>query len=79
MKYAAVANMKREDVGQKYTTAQYKLEMKNVHSVSVNADTLDEAPFAYRSMDEIVETIGETVKIDRILRPVYNFKAGDRR
>lgn len=71
--------MKREDVGQKYTTAQYKMEMKNVHSMSVNADTLDEAPFAYRPMDEIVGAIGETVKIDKILRPVYNFKAGDRR
>lgn len=71
--------LKREDVGQKYTTAQYKMEMKNVHSMSVNADTLDEAPFAYRAVDEIAEVIGETVQIDKILKPVYNFKAGDRR
>lgn len=71
--------MKREDVCQKYTTAQYKMEMKDVHSISVNSQTLDEAPFAYRALDEIVEAIGETVKIEKILRPVYNFKAGDRR
>lgn len=71
--------IKREDVGQKYTTAQYKMEMKNVHSISVNARTLDEAPFAYRALDEIVEAIGETVKIEKILKPVYNFEAGDGR
>lgn len=71
--------MKREDVSQKYTTAQYKMEMKNVHSMSVNAQTLDEAPFAYRALNEIAEAIGETVKIEKILKPVYNFKASDGR
>lgn len=71
--------LKREDVGQKYTTAQYKMAMKSVHSISVNAATLDEAPFAYRPLDEIQEAISSTVKIDKILTPLYNFKAGDRR
>ena len=41
-------------------------------------DTLDEAPFAYRSLEEIQRTIEETVVIRKILKPVYNFKAGGR-
>ena len=40
------------------------------------ADTLDEAPFAYRRIEEIREVIGDTVEIKEILKPVYNYKAG---
>ena len=50
--------------------------MKGIYSSCVGADTLDEAPFAYRSMEEILGQIGDTVEITRILKPVYNFKAG---
>ncbi len=71
--------LKREDVGQRYTTAQYKAAMKGIHSISVNAGTLDEAPFAYRSLEEIERAVAPTVKIEKILTPLYNFKAGDRR
>ncbi|NBK79284.1 RNA-splicing ligase RtcB [bacterium D16-76] len=71
--------LKREDVRQKHTMSEYKMAMKGVHSMSISADTLDEAPFAYRSLEEIAGAVSETVKIDKIIRPVYNFKAGDRR
>lgn len=71
--------LKREDVGQRYTTAQYKAAMKGVHSISVNSGTLDEAPFAYRGLEEIERAVAPTVKIEKILTPLYNFKAGDRR
>ena len=52
--------------------------MKGIYSSCIGKDTLDEAPFAYRKMDEILKVIGGTVTIDRILRPVFNYKAGDR-
>ena len=42
----------------------------------IGKDTLDEAPFAYRGLQEITEVIGETVKIEKLIKPVYNFKAG---
>ena len=42
----------------------------------IGKDTLDEAPFAYRGLEEIAEAIKGTVTIDKIIRPVYNFKAG---
>ena len=68
--------MKREDVKTKYTLSEFKKAMKGIYSTSVSRETLDEAPFAYRGMEEITERIKETVEIDRILRPVYNYKAG---
>ena len=70
--------MKREDVKSRYTVSDFKKEMKGIYSSCVGADTLDEAPFAYRSITEIAEQIGDTVQITEILRPVYNYKAGVR-
>ena len=70
---------KREDVKNQYTVSEFKKEMKGIYSSCVGADTLDEAPFAYRSMTEIAEQIKNTVEITEILRPVYNFKAGSRK
>ena len=43
---------------------------------SIGKDTLDEAPFAYRPMNEILAVIQETATINQILKPVYNYKAG---
>ena len=68
--------MKREDVKNSYTVSTFKSEMKGIYSSCIGKDTLDEAPFAYRAMKDITDVIGETVTIDRIIRPVYNFKAG---
>ena len=68
--------MKREDVKNSFTVSTFKSEMKGIYSSCIGKDTLDEAPFAYRAMKDITDVIGETVTIDRIIRPVYNFKAG---
>ena len=68
--------LKREDVKANFTVSAFKKEMKGIYSNCINKDTLDESPFAYRGMDEILEVIGDTVTVDKIIRPVYNFKAG---
>lgn len=70
--------LKREDVKSRYTVSDFKKEMKGIYSSCVGADTLDEAPFAYRSISEIAERIRDTVRITEILKPVYNYKAGSR-
>lgn len=49
--------------------------MKDVYSTSVGQSTLDEAPFAYKPSQEIIEAIEETVEIEKIVKPVYNFKS----
>ncbi|MGL5594622.1 MAG: RtcB family protein [Cetobacterium sp.] len=48
--------------------------MKNVYSTCVNENTLDEAPMAYKPMQEIVDAISDTVEIIGIIKPIYNFK-----
>lgn len=71
--------LKREDVKNKHTVSEFKKTMKGVYSTSIGADTLDEAPFAYRGIDEIASKISDTVEITDILKPVYNFKAGSKK
>lgn len=51
--------------------------MNGIYTTSVGADTLDECPMAYKSMESIVENIGDTVDILKVIKPVYNFKAGE--
>ena len=50
--------------------------MEGIHSICISKGTLDESPFAYRNIDDIANVIGETVRIDKIIKPVYNYKAG---
>ena len=68
--------MKREDVKNRHTVSQFKAEMKGIYSSCIGKDTLDESPFAYRSMEDIREAIVDTVEIREIIRPIYNYKAG---
>ena len=52
--------------------------MSGIWTTSVSQETLDEAPMAYKPMQEIAEQIGETVEIQKRIVPVYNFKASDK-
>ena len=56
---------------------EYRETMKGVYTTSVNDSTLDEAPMAYKSLDDIIDVIRDSVDVVDILRPVYNFKASD--
>jgi len=55
----------------------YKKAMEGIYSTSVNKETLDESPFAYKNMDDITANIGPTAKILKIIKPVYNYKAAE--
>lgn len=55
----------------------FRQAMDGIYTTSVTADTVDEAPMVYKSMDEIVENIKDTVDILEIIKPVYNFKASE--
>lgn len=67
---------KRSEVKNYHTVSEFKKAMEGIHSICVNKDTLDESPFAYRAMGDIMEVISDTVTIDKVIKPVYNFKAG---
>ena len=51
--------------------------MEGVYTTSVSEETLDEAPMAYKSLEDIIDVIQETVDVIDIMKPIYNFKAAD--
>ena len=51
--------------------------MKGIYTTSVNASTLDEAPMAYKSLEDIIDVIRESVDVIEVMRPIYNFKASE--
>jgi RNA-splicing ligase RtcB len=53
----------------------YKKEMAGIYSTSVNEQTLDESPGAYKTIDSIIANIEPTAKILNVIKPIYNFKA----
>ncbi|WP_445002018.1 RtcB family protein [Exiguobacterium alkaliphilum] len=54
---------------------EFKRAMSGVWSTSVRPSTIDESPFVYKSMKEIVRYIEPAVTIDQVIKPLYNFKA----
>lgn len=66
---------RREDVKKSYTVSQFKAEMKGIYCSCIGKGKLDEAPFAYRGAEEIINRIADTVTVQKRLKPVYNFKA----
>lgn len=57
--------------------SEYKAEMSGIFSTSISHDTIDEAPMAYKSLDEIAANITPTAEIIEQIKPVYNFKAAE--
>ena len=56
---------------------EYRTVMEGIYTTSVNEKTLDEAPMAYKSLEDIIDVIRDSVDIIDIMKPVYNFKAFD--
>ncbi len=71
--------IKRTEVQNNYTVSSFRKDMKDVYSTSISAETLDEAPIAYRGIDEIMSVVSDTVDVKEVLKPVFNFKAGKER
>lgn len=56
----------------------FKHSMEGIFTTSVNESTLDESPMAYKPAEEIIELVKYTIDIVEVIRPIYNFKAGER-
>ena len=59
------------------TLSQFRESMEGIFSTTVNKSTIDEAPFAYKPMEEIVRNITDTAEIVKTIKPLYNFKAAE--
>ena len=68
--------MSRSDAKNSFTVSEFKKQMEGIYTTSVGRGTLDECPMAYKSIEDIVGNIAPTARIDKVIKPVYNFKAG---
>ena len=69
--------MSRRKAKETLSMEEYRHLMEGVYTTSVNESTLDEAPMAYKSLDDIIDVIRESVDVIDVLKPIYNFKASD--
>ncbi len=69
--------MSRSEAKERFTVSEFKKQMEGIYTTSVGRGTLDECPMAYKGMGDIVDNIGPTAEIRSIIKPIYNFKAGE--
>lgn len=67
--------MSRSEARAKLSLEDYKDTMADIYTTSVCSETIDEAPMAYKPIQEIIDNIKDTVDILEIVKPIYNFKA----
>ncbi|MGI6730799.1 MAG: RtcB family protein [Anaerovoracaceae bacterium] len=70
--------MSRSQAFNTFTLSEFKKQMKDVYTTSVNSETLDECPMAYKDMNDIIDKIGPTADVIKIIKPIYNFKAAEK-
>ena len=67
--------MSRSKAKEQISLEDYQETMTGIYTSSIGESTLDEAPFAYKEAQEIIDNIKDTVTVDMIVKPIYNFKA----
>ena len=68
--------MSRTKAKEDLSLEEYQKTMEGIYTTSVNESTLDEAPMAYKSLDDIIDVIRDSVDVVDVMKPVFNFKAG---
>ncbi|MGN1139000.1 MAG: RtcB family protein [Ruminococcus sp.] len=69
--------MSRSQARESLDLNAYRKSMEGIYTTSVNEETLDESPMAYKSLEDIMDAIQDSVDVIEILKPIYNFKASD--
>ena len=69
--------MSRTQARKTLSLEEYRREMAGVYTTSVSERTLDEAPMAYKALEDILDVIRDSVDVQEIMKPIYNFKASD--
>lgn len=75
--HGAGRRFSRTEAENKFTLSEYKKQMTGIYTTSVSKDTLDECPMAYKPIEDILKNISETVRVEGIIKPIYNFKASE--
>ncbi len=69
--------MSRNIAKKQISIKEYQKSMENIYTSCVNEQTLDESPMVYKPMQEIIDNIKDTVDVIKVIKPIYNFKAGE--
>ena len=69
--------MSRSKAKEVVSLAEFEESMKGIYTTSVGQSTIDESPMVYKPIEEIVANIQDTVEIEKIIKPIYNFKASE--
>ena len=69
--------MSRHKAKESLNMEEYRKAMEGIYTTSVNEATLDEAPMAYKALEDIIDVIRESVDVIDVMKPIYNFKASD--
>ena len=67
--------MSRHKAKETLSMDDYRQTMEGIYSTSVNERTIDEAPGAYKPIEDIIDPIAEAVDVVDVMKPIYNFKA----
>ncbi len=68
---------KRDEVIENIKLDDFENSMKDIYTTSVNENTIDESPMVYKPMQEIIDCIKDTIDIEKVIKPIYNFKASE--
>lgn len=69
--------MSRAQAFRQISLDDYAQSMQGIYTESVNEETKDESPMVYKPKDEIISNIADTVTVENVIKPVYNFKAAE--
>ncbi len=67
--------LSRSQAKSEFTLSEFKKQMNGIYTTSVHTSTIDECPMAYKPIDEIIKNVKDTVTVNEIIKPIYNFKA----
>ena len=66
--------MSRKEAREKVSLEEFKKSMEGIFSSTINENTIDEAPSAYKRLSDILPMLEKTVKVEKIIKPIYNYK-----
>jgi RNA-splicing ligase RtcB len=75
--HGAGRKKRKKSAMESFNLSDFKKEMEGIYTTCVKKNTLDECPMVYKKMKDIVNNIGETADIIRVIKPVYHFKASE--
>ena len=65
----------RTDARYAYTVEEFQKQMTGIYTTTANEGSLDECPMAYKAPERILEFLSDSVEVEQIAKPIYNFKA----